>query len=166
VTPRSSARTDHDQYHLAALVDAARGREAEGTPGELERLRQSWLHTRVRWEVGYAPAFCRAEGRCAALPFDHRRLTSRLPQGWLPELALDDETRRELASCCDAVQGQCVFELEATLARFDLGRDRPTSLSFTDVELGACRGARADESWVRRSTDPHVALSRTGSEAK
>jgi hypothetical protein len=167
---RSTLQDDRDQYRLAELVEAARIEDAEGGAGALERLRQTWLHTRVRWEVGHAPAFCGESGPCAALPFDHRRLRSRLPQGWLPQLRLDADARAELKACCDAVAGQCVFDFEGTLARFDLGSDRPTSLAFDDIELGACRSARPGESWVRRSsrakstgaTDPHVALSRTG----
>lgn len=167
---RSTLQDDRDQYRLAELVEAARLEEAKGGAGSLERLRQSWLHTRVRWEVGHAPTFCGESGPCAALPFDHRRLRSRVPQGWLPQLRLDADTRAELNACCDEVDGQCVFDFEGTLARFDLGSDRPTSLAFDDVELGACRSARPAESWVRRSsgakstsgTDPHVALSRTG----
>lgn len=166
----SAFQQDRDQYQLAKLVAAARLEDAKGGAGALERLRQSWLHTRVRWEVGHAPAFCAESGPCAALPFDHRRLGSRVPQGWLPVLRLDPAARAELKACCDAVEGQCVFDFQGTLARFELGNDRPTSLAFDDVELGTCRSARPAESWVRRSAgakstggaDPHVALSRTG----
>ena len=167
---RISQSDDRDQYRLARLVDDARRDDSDTGVGELERLRQSWLHTRVHWEVGYAPAFCRDGGPCMALPFDHGRRQTALPQGWLPELALEADARRVLAECCAAVEGQCVFGFHGTLASFELGRDRPTSLSFRDVEIGGCRAAKSGESWVRRSArakstdaaDPHVALSRTG----
>jgi hypothetical protein len=168
--PRSREDDDRDQYRLASLVDDARRDDQDTAARTLERVRQSWLHTRIHWEVGYAPAFCRDAGPCMALPFDHGRLRATLPQGWLPELALDAHARAELRRCCAAVHGQCVFDFHGTFARFELGRDRPTSLSFRDVEVGGCRSARIEESWVRRSprakstdaSDPHVALSRTG----
>ena len=145
-TPAPVEVDQRDQYRLASMVDDAR----QGPAAGMETVRQSWLGSRLRWEVGYLPALCRDGGPCVALPFDHARYQPRLPQGWLPRLELRPEQREELARRCAAVSGQCVLAFEGTLDRFELGPDRATSLTFVDVEVGTVRAAGAEESWVRR----------------
>lgn len=165
---RESAPVDaRDQYRLASMIDDAKQGPATG----LEKVRQDWLGSRLRWEVGFLAPLCRDEGPCVALPFDRARYQPRLPQGWLPRLELDADQRRELARRCSEVAGQCVFAFEGTLDRFELGPDRPTSLTFSAVELGAARPAGASESWARRPprskstarVEPRPGGSRTGS---
>lgn len=170
----ADAQSSRDQYELAALIDEAKRQPAEASTTALEHIRRDWLGARMHWEIAYSPTLCAGAGPCVALPFDHARHRSEHPQGWLPRLELSQAQRKDLARRCAEVDGHCVFAFEGTLTHLELGRERPTSLAFTDVELGAHRGATPDESWVRRRpapksialTDPHVTLSRTGSESR
>jgi hypothetical protein len=144
---RATALDDRDQYQLAHLLEEAT-RDGVGT--ELRRLHNDWIDRRYRWEVAYTPVFCRDGERCAALPFDHARLQSSTPHGWLPQLEIDAAQRRSLAERCAELEGQCVFEFEATMTQFEVGLERATTIGFEDVTLTGFRTARATESWVRR----------------
>jgi hypothetical protein len=135
-----------DQYTLVREIVAAQ--LADDAPSALARVKGAWEGRRYRWEMRHLPVLCRSAGACYAAPFDHGRGEEPIVQGWLPRLGLDEAEHAELVRAC-APYEQCIVTLEGRLDELVLSVVRPTSLSFTDVDVVSARGERDDEQFLR-----------------
>ncbi|MEM9188183.1 MAG: hypothetical protein AAGF12_03360 [Myxococcota bacterium] len=142
-----------DQYALLAAIDAVRAQgsvDEEVSPVDpYARVRRDWEDQRYRWEAMFVPATCLTPSNCMVMPFDHHRADTS-GHGFLPRLQLTSAEAEVLRQRCEAVGPGCVFRFTGTLERLQVSDELPTSLSFTQIEIGDARPARSDESWIRR----------------
>lgn len=151
----AKALDGRDQYALLADIEGALGGGFERDGSAMGRVRSAWVGTRLRWEVGFVPVFCRSHERCNVAPFDHARVGGRTRQGFMPELALDEAGWATLVAAC-APHPRCVLTVEGTLGKFAFSPDEPTSLRFDDVVLVGARAATDAESWVVARARPRT----------
>lgn len=148
-------------YQLAAAISEASSTSWGEQARALESVRASWRGKRYRWQVGLNPVLCGRPDACVVFPFDHGRSSEPIVMGWLPRVKMTAEQHAATLESCD--EKLCVLDLEATLTRFTLSPEDPTSLSFEDVHVHEVRAPLKNESWVRRASDPTLAQLRTQS---
>lgn len=136
-----------DQYAFVQALIAAQQADPESDPNAHARFTRDWKGRRYSWELAYLAPLCQRAESCVMAPFDHARQPTRIMQGWLPRLALDEDSHAALvASCRDT--SRCIVRIEGTLSTLMASPELPTSLAFSDVRITSTRPARADESWV------------------